>query len=863
MEEKKMQRKSIEFSTTKKDERFEYFTNAKASNPGGYKKNYVCGGVFFTNSENETYNYNLAKIMKSIINTVKAYVKEKDDNKKRELVDKNFTEFKAFLEEKKYNDGNKKKAVYKKLEISGWTNPISMFDKALNKIPLEAMDRFRSSETFDIKEMVVCDKPDDKGLLILSLDMFESLFTNINENNEEYKDINLNIIKTYAEIFVKLEILQALKDFTMDTELKEYLRKVMEKIKDILYVKLGEIELNIKSLDDTILMISKTTKDEDLKTFRRLLYYLFPVDIKSIENGGKFLITNARVFYRREQTKRDEWKKILKDLEKTSLKRYYESEGILDEKFREIEDLLITSLSDKMIITVRKGWTAFLKAIAKKEISVDGFKSVLLSLQKEKKSNIKIGYGRIITSKKIKIRVYYEDGMDENEVKKAIEELLKQDKHIPITIELDKSPRPLSELFGLKDVIEILKKKEQTLQQQSTDYLEHIKLLYALIFFRMRLKIMQKYITESIKKVEKGEEDNFTLWGDLVFINAEKYDDINNYDRKYIYWDTVRDMYDYIGIPFQTITKKTLQQLLKGEKISSLKKNLIISFLKDFKAVEFSYEGLTAKGQSYIIVETPSSSYFYTRGVFGNEETYRNYIYEVYRVEYKQNGEASIQKLKKYMVIGNGLNPEAEVFRKFVENIARKENTHIYFITASKNSFGNDVYETIKNNSKSLMMFYDEMKMMYLTGSVNKNQDKDCYIGRTDIINKINSIIGIKQEHKDAIIIKPAYISQKSELMEYYHPSMQLFTVTDRAFYDKLSTDQQELNNKLILSLLAVLMFESDSFNIPYKKLVVNSFKRTPTIKIKRDNNIYEFPLDVLIYELIHATEYLPLTVEE
>lgn len=91
---------------------------------------------------------------------------------------------------------------------------------------------------------------------------------------------------------------------------------------------------------------------------------------------------------------------------------------------------------------------------------------------------------------------------------------------------------------------------------------------------------------------------------------------------------------------------------------------------------------------------------------------------------------------------------------------------------------------------------------------------------------------------------------------ELYHPSLQLF-FTERIGWERDET-YSERKDLFIFTVLALSMFESESFQTPYSKLDIWEKTRDIHLAIQRDHKEYIFALIPTLYEMINFIKDMP-----
>ncbi len=146
-----------------------------------------------------------------------------------------------------------------------------------------------------------------------------------------------------------------------------------------------------------------------------------------------------------------------------------------------------------------------------------------------------------------------------------------------------KDVKPIHELFGGKEYFDIPK----GLQGNSSElrHEESLRLLYALMYFTSRLN---GFLRLSMSQKE-------SIMGALLVLNTDL-----ERDQRYEFWEHISFLYDYYGLPFQTVTKRFLSRV----KEDSVIKNMLINLFKDSKILHFEFEGFKLPEEVIIRIHT-------------------------------------------------------------------------------------------------------------------------------------------------------------------------------------------------------------------------------------------------------------------
>jgi len=149
--------------------------------------------------------------------------------------------------------------------------------------------------------------------------------------------------------------------------------------------------------------------------------------------------------------------------------------------------------------------------------------------------------------------------------------------------------------------------------------------------------------------------------------------DVREENGGYGFWDYFSFVYDFFGIPVQTLNKETIKVLSnpKPKKdeikhINSVFKNLFISLLKDYKGLSFEFEGfeLSSELKIYLILEKPSTGFCYQR-FSPDAKPYRHFLYEIYSLKVEGN-KAEVDVEEKTILLTGGFDLERDRLRKWI-----------------------------------------------------------------------------------------------------------------------------------------------------------------------------------------------------
>ncbi len=730
--------------------------------------------------------------MQSIANLVHRLVKRKDVR----------AEYSRFLSEGKPIEGQ---ALYSTQEIKGWIKPWSIFKNTQTA----SFSRFAPNSRFNIYELKTfssSEMDDRAGLVFLKVRGYEDV--------EFGREIEWKAKKDLMDEWIRL---------TDNQNVKSYLQEVRE-----IYRLLEE------ALPDSYYKLPAS----------RIAYYLFPIELRSFE--GMVIVSKASLYKRRDETRQEFWKKILEEFESTedNKRAKKDLEYVLEEKGKELsylEEVLKKALSQEHLNLLRRDWKEFLrKCLRGKSDKL----SALFAGKVQEKNPPWVSFGTyFVPSVELELFVYAEkgfdvDGMSAEDVVKIVNKEFSKFRFLGnAKIKLNEKVMAIEELFGGGDLFKLI--KGDNLQNSRLKREDSVNLTYSLCYFSTR-------ISSLIAEIKDGKHKNkFT--GILLILNTEFEE-----SERYALWDVVSFIYDYFGVPVQTLTKRSLRVIIKGKEKQreSVIKNIAISLYKDSKVLEIGFDGFSLPREVtvYAIVEKPSPRFFYRWGELNGGA--RHYLYEIYKISI-QGKKAQIGLENKFFEL-QGMRELG--IERWIEEKKSYQNTKFCFITASKESKLVELYSkfsTPKEEHKFLLIRYDELKTAYFS----EKTEQHCFIVYTQEMRKLMERLAIAMERDmAAIALKPAHA--KSIEDEMYHPSLQLF-FTERVGWERDDV-YSERKNLFIFTVLALSMYESESFITPFSKLSIWSKERNYYLTVKRKDMDYRFPLKPVLYEMLMFTQERP-----
>jgi len=612
---------------------------------------------------------------------------------------------------------------------------------------------------------------------------------------------------------LRQELLEDLLEVAEDKWVREYLEKVREILEEI---KRGVYGSHYRF------------------PFSTLAYYLFPVNFDRFENV--ILVSSVSMYSRRPDTKQNLWQELQKAKDFEDLKGHLESTG---KSLKDLEELLDQAFKEENLTKLRKEWLRFIKKVLSGEI--ESRKLVGTFFKKRdtgKKTSVSYGYYQV-PARNLELFILYEDGIDNRQIEALKKRLAKFRYAGDVKISV-KDVKPIHKLFGGKEYFEILKGLENNSRELKHE--ESLKLLNALMYFTARLN---RFLRLSLEQKEN-------VSGALLLLNTDL-----EKDQRYDFWDSISSLYDYYGLPFQTATKRFLSTITS----SAVIKNMLISLYKDSKILHFNFDGfkLPEEVVVYVILEKPSPRFFYEKSEISLVSASRHYLYEVYTIESKGNN-ASIWLEDKFFVMCDYFGEDVGRLKEYIRQRMEDKRSRFCFISALKDGYAKVLYEDMCSYSdferKALFVRYKELKTAY----VSQKADNDCLVIYTQQFNELAKSLGIRlEEDAAAIAIKPARPSREFE--DIHHPALQVF-YTEKIGWSSDEVYSQQ-HNLFLFTLIALSMYESEAFQVPYSKLSLYSKERNIYLTINRQANdgvrsSYVFPLRTILYELVEFFRHLP-----
>lgn len=732
---------------------------------------------------------------------------------KRVMAKKNleqlFQDFQRFLEDKNFDlEG---RATYKADSII-WNKPREVFKESKQV----SFDRSKPDLKFKVFSSKVANPSDishKSGFIILKL-----------------IDIEGGPITSQKIWDGRATMLKIWQDETSNNKIKNYIEEV----------------LKLESAIKTYL----SPGDIEKPYVQKLLGYVAPFSFVNFE--GNFLLSRASLFWKKKKPE-----EVIQEVQKANTKVWEDINYCFSKENLSIDWLmkLLHKVYDKKFLDeLRKDWKNILKKIAK------GYRNdalaVYITKDNTKRNNaIEITFGKFnAPSNEIETYIYYEESIKKEDVNKFKDSLLEINKKYGtytgnISLKIEKV-KPLSDLIPKFNELKKVNYSKEILHKNSID------ILYSLFYFACRMKSFVHYILQNKKPAAI-----------IILLDT----DIREENGSYPFWEYFRMIYDFFSFPVQVINKTTIQDIINKNpsNIKSIYKNTFISLLKDTKSLEFQYESMAINKDIdiYVFFEKPSPSFCYKRKEINNQQILKNFLYEVYKVSIKPD-KVIVDLDKKFITLAGGIDVDTEEIRRFIEKKASKENTRFIFITSNiieKSNIKNIINKSEAESliaKNSMFMQYKEIPMAYISNSFQGKALKECLVIHTSDFIDIQKALKMENTNRSIIAIKPISLSLDSFKLPnddetYFHQSLQVF------FTNSFGWEEVEVynfqKNIAMLSLLAVFQYESESYNVPYRKLDLWKKKNDIYLKIRRNNTNYTISLGSILYELLYNVSKIPI----
>ncbi|MCS6790087.1 MAG: hypothetical protein NZ580_03815 [Bacteroidia bacterium] len=607
---------------------------------------------------------------------------------------------------------------------------------------------------------------------------------------------------------------------------------------------------------------------------RKIANYLFPVDLNRFADA--LWVSRARLF-KRELSAKDLWKTFDQPETREELEdfRYVFNKkrpSISMEDF--LFHLLSKALDEGFLARLRQRWIELLQSYCTSTTAYAMPNSpikILPLAPKPDSCRQRLSFGTYhVPFKKVQVLCYFEEGFEvkvssgrvyrkEEVVQYLIKELNRVSHHYcsqsPIEFHLfgsEHNTNKISENSFLK-LEELLGEALPILRGYKTRQISYelrpkdsTDLIGGLLTFSATLQRM-------VSKMQEESEEAYCL---LLFLNTD-FDDGEN---RYSLWDYVRFIYEYYGMPVQTLTRRSLKQILEDRSKDAVVKNILISLLKDAKQLEVKYQRFelpTKIKETFIIIEIPSSSFLYSRRT-SNEERHKHFLYELYRIRLGSET-LRIGLEKKFLLMLGELGEHEKQFKEWLNNHLNKEDKRLYFLSSYSSKERESPilrYLLSREPENFLHLGYTELPTTHIQLESKQEERNRLLVLLPEQIQELFSCVEELVNLKDRTFIgfKPALPSDP-EYREFHHTHLQLFEVLFSRF--SLSFSEREL---LLLSLIALSFYESESFRTPYAKLDLKAQERNIYLNIQRGaaNQGYLFSLKAVLYELLYRISWLP-----
>lgn len=758
---------------------------------------YLYAGVFY--NENERYMKNVAKYFNLLI--------KGDTATARNELEKMLTMVDYEI---------KGKAIYDRSAVLEKKRLFPLFDGSRGLSFLRKDERRKGEGRVNILELKVrppSDLDKVKGLAFLKLKGYTL-------TSKMDRELEWQARETLLNEWIKL---------TDNDGVKKYLEEVRE-----VYGELREIFIT----------------GQCVQAINRLAFYLFPIELNSFNNA--VMISRASLYERRKPAS-ELWDELYAEFKECRM--LDELEYVLKKREKDLnylKEFLVRAMSEETLKLLRGDW----KEIVKKFLKGESDKVVGVFVGKERDQNPpSLSYGEyIVPAKPLRITVYAESGFKLGKMgAKNVAELLKRyvedflrNKYLgDVNVEIELGSEPLESLFYNEDCFKLIRGDSGDLPEIRRK--DTIDLLHGLNYFATRLL----RLAENTKDEAKNELESM-----ILLLNTE----LEENDGRYPLWPVVRFVYNYYGVPVQTITKRAIRAMGDLKSRNATLKNLFISLYKDFKVLRFRASGfkLPQNTTVYAIVERTSPLFFYDRSK-PEEKGSCHRLYEIYRIDINNGGDEAIVTIRvEDKVIEIHGTERASALEEWLYRKLDERGSRFCFITPHRESRLHEIYDNLLNadeRGRSLVIVYKELKTAYFPES----KESDCYIIYTQEVEKLFEGLGIQlpEEDKDKAVlaVKPAHPKSMEEY-EIYHPSLQLF------FAERVGWERDEVYSEkkslFILTILALSMFESESFITPYSKLDLQMKEKNYYLTILRDHKEFKAPLKSVIYEALGFLENVP-----
>lgn len=735
--------------------------------------------------------------LSKIVYKIMKALKEKDTKKLRGEL---FEEFKNLIERVGYQvKGNKGDAVYG-LKDAFYENPHGILRK-LFRNNSRRFSRFRKEDAFNVRTGQVGKRKNaEAGLVFLRILQEEEV------EKWEHKWI------------CRMELAKLWKNETRNEEVKKYLDEVVELMKVI-----------------------ERVRSEGLMPFMlKLIGYVFPLDVEPFDEKH-FLVSKARLFWKKKTPE-----ELLREL-KEKERDYRELEYALEKSGKDenwLKGILQKAYDKDILAKLREDWKKLVERIAT-GVSRDGIIGAFV-VRGDQKGKISFGVFDVPISE-MELVVLYEKGVEVNDFKKGLESAFRDNN---LTKFIGYINAQIVEIVPIDEIIPHFYELKE-IQETSLDHNKSVKLVYDLICFSCYLKLL----TGEMGKKKKA-------LGVLVLLNAGA----DNEDNTYPFWNIFRQAYEFFDFPTQTLTHRTIKAFIeKGKEFPGILKNFFISLLKGTKKLEISYKGFDgASGTMYVVFEKPSSGILYYENS-GRQIPLHHYLYEIYKVEIEpQKHGVSVVLEDKYITFDReeALNLDDQRLTNWLRN-KYNEEAHFCFITARSWGKSNirKILEEIggaKVENQTYAIEHKKLAVAY----ISQKAEPDCLVIESHEFNELMEKLGIRTDLNkslDTLVTKPADVKDNRKDFQtngesFYHSELQIFSVVKAVKVDKT-------REKLLLTLLALSNYESESFQTPFAKFELAGKRKDLRLTFIRNGNEYTMKSSAVLYEILYFLSRIPNSV--
>lgn len=412
--------------------------------------------------------------------------------------------------------------------------------------------------------------------------------------------------------------------------------------------------------------------------------------------------------------------------------------------------------------------------------------------------------------------------------------------------------------------------------QNDLDSKSSLRLLFSLLVFYVKLK---KMLFTALKE-GKPVAVLFALDTQKKDEKQKKDEQKKQYEKKdekkegsgYLVWDYYRMLYEKAGFPAQTLNRDVIDKLIRGDsQLNFVLKNTFISFLKDYKTLHFKYDNINVPDKIrtvYVVVEQPSSGFFYSKNPKFNLVSRHHYILNVYKVDIDHvNKYVQVSRGRDFLLLYGGLDADTNDFKSWIESIASQGDVAFFFVNAKDagTSYVRQLLSTVNMDKvieeKSIFVDYASLPLAYV--SSGKGSDQNGLLIYSSEMKKAMSELGVKvEEDKFSLGIKllDPISTERFQLdnnTTFYHASVQVFTTKGVGWEKTIDYDQRK--GLFLISMISLFQYDSEAFQIPYSGISILQKQKSHVLNINRNGITYKVPLNSVIYELQYLVEKIPV----